>query len=117
VFGLPGCGECGEFHFNGDAAAALAVIVSVAEPDPPVTMLGIEQVTLARLAATEQINATLPANAWRGLTLSVAVADVPADKLRVAGLDVTAKSGGMGTFKGVIREWLWVPDTPVIIIE
>jgi hypothetical protein len=64
--------------FGGPDAVEAAVIVSVGVKKPPFTVVaGTEQVTLARVLATEHVKVTLPVKLWFGVTVICAVADIP----------------------------------------
>jgi hypothetical protein len=75
----------------GAAAEVAAVTVTVTLPDP-VTLPGTEQLTLARVLATEHENVTLPLKLLTALTATDEVAEAPGATLTVDGVSVRLKS-------------------------
>ena len=67
--------------------------VRVSEPVPPLTVPGMEQVTLASVLATEQAKVTLPVNPVVGATVIVVVAEFAALRDRLAGLAASVNWG------------------------
>ncbi len=74
-------------------AVAPAVIVKVSEPEPPVNVPGIEQVTLVSELATEQAKVTFEVKPLIGVTVICVALEPPAVKARLAGFPPRVKFG------------------------
>ncbi len=84
--------KVGMRRHQGVVADEPTVMVRVADPVPPETVPGMEQVVAVRPLLTLQVKAILPVKDPNGLTLMVAVLEEPGLMETLVGLEDISKS-------------------------